>query len=200
MRWGRIAWLALLAGCVPYVNLRAPSPRASGEERLQAYQRLRPLGLPETNAHGEVDRAVDERQEGNLPLAGGQTVGHASDLLPLVPVGSDTARAAARSSDLQAATYVFGAIGIAAILVAAVFEADSHQFGDGASDGFFASMATSAVLTGVVALTATEARRASEVAYGTYERDLRARLALCSASGLVFPCEAAPAPRVAATP
>lgn len=82
--------LSIPACALPRVPLQAPAPTASEQERIEAYESLRPVGR--TSYHFQsYDSNVTHTQ---LHLANNNLVSDPRDLIPVVPPASKTTKAA----------------------------------------------------------------------------------------------------------
>jgi hypothetical protein len=130
MRSGYLSLSLLVAGCLPtqsHVVLQAPSPEAPFEERLAAYQRLRP---DEVIALSSTALSADQRAESGsvvfVLLSDGTIVEEPDDLLPVVGPDSETAQQAERYRRLKSrglvllysgeAAFAFGGLSLLAFV------------------------------------------------------------------------------------
>ncbi len=199
-----------LAGCGVHVTLSAPSRHAPIAERIEAYDRLRPVGYRQTRVmQGFVEQS---RSTDFLMLHGGSRVEYPEDLLPIVPPNSPVAEWARRSRSSRGWVYGLRVAGIGlelgggALMLGAIASLDSG--GSASASGTGSSrfqipptfwIGTGAMLVGALiyvfaGIPAGNAADSAESAYQLYDSGLRERLGLCASGDGIGDCDP-PAPR-----
>lgn len=194
-RAGKLLLLSLFllgAGCAERyrVQLRAPDPQAPLEERLAAYESLRPVT--------RTDLFFYKRKETiqSITLQDGTTIYHTRDLLPVVAAHSPTAawareEASYRRSALYWNLPLVGGAALSFLSMLAVVQGD--QFGlDRAFFFSTTSLLASAPLTLIVRARNRRANQAREAAFADYDASLREYLNLCQVEEKLVDCDAAP--------
>jgi len=159
----------LVTGCYAQVPVRAPRRTLTAVERIAIFQAYRPVAAPPGDVRTQL-LLIQRRREGILDLANGTVIHDPSQLLPLVPRGSVTAMAARRIADVRESERVLAGIVLAGVMVTQCWDCLPAPVED------------------------REAAALTELAYQSFEQDLKARLYLCSDATLVFPCESPPPP------
>jgi hypothetical protein len=176
--------LLAVNGCAGHVQLKAPPANASGQERVAAYDDLRPIDYKTvTSAKGRYTDVV------SLELNDGTKVRLPEDLLPLVPPDSPAAQSMrdARSYRHKNQLLALGGYGglIGGLILAAV--------GGGMGSKPVAYGGLGIAIGGVICLPfvngqANKANASTAQAYEQYDDGLRRKLDLCEEGERVVPC------------
>lgn len=188
---------SLLVGCAGHLTLQAPAASAPEEERLRAYENLRPVDRSITRAAvqssdpGGPSRSVVATNF--IVLGNEQTVEHVEDLLPLVPPDSDMARDARKSVVFHRLSTGLIVLGVAATIATGVLVGLSIKDEDPRAEAIaVGGGAVSGLLIGTgIGARIHSGHRASR-AFSAYDHALRRRLDLCDTNGALATCKHLP--------
>lgn len=176
----------ILAGCF-HVDVNAPPRSAPVAARVAAYQQLRPTGELHTITTNQYGRRVDHDLQ--LVTAGGVTVKHADDLLPVLDENSAAARTARQSGVARDRkwTWMIGGSVVSLIGMGLFSTGMSMNLDDPAGDAGVGRerLGAGIMLGGAIAGAVgwyyynhvEKSRRAAT--FANYDDGLRARLELC---------------------
>jgi len=182
--------LVVSAGCVAHVDLHAPPPSLTADERVAWFQSFAAADEITTT---RTCRKCFPTVEKELRLHNGTRIHAAEDLAPLVEPSSPTAqhaRASMRAREngehwRELAAAVFGAA-----LITAVATDHVDPFVDRTSAAIWGPAAVVALFATVAAYDDDkEATREAGRAFGTFTQDLASRLDVCVRGLQVAPCE-----------
>lgn len=198
-----VALVATLAtpACHGHVQLRAPLKQAPVEIRLDAYEKLRPLGYRQTTTttYRGFTKVSESTTLDFLQLSNGVRVYHTDDLLPLLEPGSG-AYVAARDaeSDATTASWLLWGGAVVGLAGTALFAFGPHD--EPADDEFggpsfsttnyvglgIATVGIGALVASIfVSKSAADERRS---AFVSYDDGLRRHLGLCVRDGELDDC------------
>jgi hypothetical protein len=181
---------ALTSGCLTHhVNLPRIPADPSPRERIAAYASYRPQ--PGTEVYERTCDRTGCTTQKLLLLANGTTVHEADDLLPLVPAGSETARAAKASARLRTTSHWFFLATAAALATGLVIMGSANM--DGRDNDLKIGAAVLVVGVGTSGalwlITGKRGERRRDEAFDHYERDLASNLRVCVSGLQLYPCE-----------
>lgn len=203
--------LAVLSSCTtlglgkkaakPHVSFVVPSAQAPYDERLAAYEQLR----PETERKKRLFKTaiIKKRKKPDAPLtlADGTQVYHSEDLAPLVPPDSVTAQAIERhlkyersqkiwaSSAIGLSSLSGGAFSLGLFVFVRADDKETKNLGLGfAIGGIVLSAVSLAVSIPVANARAELAQKANEDAFVNYDQALRVFLGICERDGKLVDC------------
>jgi hypothetical protein len=184
-----------LVACSGHLTLQAPAANAPEEERLRAYESLRPVDRSmsrESVLSDDPGRPARTTHKTNFVVLGnGQRVEHAEDLLPLVPPDSDMAsdaRASVGYHRLGTGLIILGVVATAATAFLVFSKDEGERFGPLLYGG---SAAGGLLLGSGFAARVQSGHRASR-AFTSYDLALRRRLDLCERRGVLSTCKHLP--------
>jgi hypothetical protein len=183
--------LALLAGCgdKPHVNLAAPPPNLGSDQRVRAFEQLRPVGSG-VETVTTCNRGCTTESTNLLLLASGQEIRYAEDLLPVLPEGSATAVAAREVGAARHRAKRLARIGL--LMFGGFFVASIVGFAnenDPLTYGGLAGSLTGLGLFGYSAFANRALQEKSKVVFDGYEASLATRFNVCVNGLTVVPCE-----------
>ena len=198
----------VLAGCY-HATLDPVPATASSEQRLAAYQRLRPAAQVEniTVTSSRYGYGTNVNVSTEMVLGDGTTVTNAEDLVPVLDPETPAARAAKRSASARHDKWTWILGGLAAIAAGGVMIAldasttDRSQDGADRSNHVLTILGLATAFGGTLAVTISpfyfgsiEARE-DRAAFFTYDASLQQTLRLCAVGLQITDCAAQPSPQ-----
>lgn len=197
----------MLGGCY-HATLDPVSPNASAQERIAAYNRLRPEAQVEDITVTANKYGASVTSQSSVVLADGTTVSDPEDLLPVLDPATPAARAAQRSADAHHTGWMWllgGMVAIAGGGTLALIDLSSSSDNYNAttdtyerSSHVLSLVGLGAMVFGTFAATigpmyyGSVARREGRAAFVTYDASLRQSLRLCVDGLQITDCAAPP--------
>jgi hypothetical protein len=196
----------LLGACRAHVDLEPLPPRLTREQRMNAFEKLRPQERSTEIAVSCRGTACSTAINPMLVLGDGTEIQEPDDLLVVVPPDSETARAAARAARVRSQrTWLAVGTVLGAFAGLAMFTYEgwrSHQeFASGnADESTLGSLAyvglgvgLGSALVGYIGHHYLQGRENAHKrrAFASYETDLASRLQICATGLRLVPCEGA---------